>query len=50
MSYADVAKAIAEAVGGPENVTNAWHCMTRLRFRIVDEKKIDYDEIGRAHV
>lgn len=47
MSYADVAKAIAAAVGGPENVTNAWHCMTRLRFRVVDEKKVDYDALKK---
>lgn len=47
MAYADVARAIAAAVGGPDNVTNVWHCMTRLRFRIVDESRIDYDALKK---
>lgn len=45
MSKADDAKKIIDAVGGQDNVNNAWHCMTRLRFNIKNKDKINYDEL-----
>ena len=40
----DVSSTVAEIlrhVGGKENVVNAWHCMTRLRFELRDNDKAD---------
>lgn len=42
MKHEDVAKQIIKNVGGAENINNAWHCMTRLRFNLKDEKLVDY--------
>ena len=36
--YAPLAARIIELVGGPENITSAFHCQTRLRFGLVDDK------------
>lgn len=40
-NYADVAKAIVDHIGGIDNIANLTHCMTRLRFVIKDESKVD---------
>ncbi len=37
--YESLAKDIVDLVGGKENVTNAFHCQTRLRFTLKDESK-----------
>ena len=39
--YAPLAAQIVELVGGPENINSAFHCQTRLRFGLVDDKKVD---------
>ncbi|MGN0293209.1 MAG: glucose PTS transporter subunit IIA [Lachnospiraceae bacterium] len=38
---------IVRLVGGPENVQNLGHCMTRLRFVLKDESKADTEAIKR---
>lgn len=38
---------IIRLVGGADNINKAWHCMTRLRFDIVDESKIDQPAIKK---
>ncbi|KJD58131.1 PTS system trehalose-specific EIIBC component [Bacillus velezensis] len=35
------ARQIAEAVGGIENIEAATHCVTRLRFALIDETKVN---------
>ncbi|MCE4146243.1 PTS system trehalose-specific EIIBC component [Bacillus velezensis] len=35
------ARQIAEAVGGIENIEAATHCVTRLRFALIDEAKVN---------
>ena len=37
----DLAKKIVDHVGGSENVISLTHCITRLRFKLRDEKKAD---------
>lgn len=32
---------IVQGLGGEENIANITHCMTRLRFKLVDESKAD---------
>lgn len=39
--YAKLAEFIVEKVGGKENISSLTHCITRLRFRLVDEGKAD---------
>jgi PTS system beta-glucosides-specific IIC component len=45
MKYELLVKEIVEAVGGKENILNVSHCITRLRFRLVDGKKFDSNKI-----
>ena len=46
MTHFEAAGKIIEAVGGKQNVTNAWHCMTRLRFALKDEQVVDLDALN----
>lgn len=43
----DRASALLRLVGGPANVERVWHCMSRLRFALVDDSLAD-DEALRA--
>lgn len=45
MKKEDVVKQIIQEVGGKENINNAWHCMTRLRFDLKDKSKVNEDAI-----
>lgn len=47
MDYAIVAKKILEKIGGESNVNSVQHCMTRLRFTLKDESKVDDDAIKK---
>ena len=47
MDYASIAEQILHAVGGPGNVKSVVHCMTRLRFVLRDNAKID-DEVVKS--
>ncbi|ALS02089.1 PTS beta-glucoside transporter subunit EIIBCA [Enterococcus silesiacus] len=47
MKYEEIAKQIIEDVGGAGNINNVWHCMTRLRFNLKDEKKVDYSALEK---
>ncbi|KGT91899.1 PTS sugar transporter [Erwinia typographi] len=38
-------QSVIKLVGGKENINKVWHCMTRLRFDLVDENKVSWDEI-----
>lgn len=41
MDYYKTTTEILYLVGGVENVKNVIHCMTRLRFNLLDQNKVD---------
>ena len=43
--YAEIADTLIAALGGKENITRLFHCMTRLRFYVKDRMKINEKEI-----
>lgn len=43
--YAPLAARIIELVGGPENISQAFHCQTRLRFALKDQAKVNAAEL-----
>lgn len=45
MDYQELTKRIIELVGGPDNIQRAWNCITRLRFNLVDNKKVDIEAL-----
>ena len=45
--YTDDVKALLELIGGKENIAAVSHCMTRMRFVLVDEKKANAKEIEK---
>ncbi len=45
VNYASLAKTIIENVGGKENVKGLRHCVTRVRFRLIDESVAKDDVI-----
>lgn len=47
MDKKEIIKLIIQNVGGKENINNVWHCMTRLRFDLVDNDKINNEDINK---
>lgn len=45
--YAEIADTMIAALGGKDNITRLFHCMTRLRFYVKDRSKINEDEIRK---
>ncbi|MCA5011529.1 MULTISPECIES: beta-glucoside-specific PTS transporter subunit IIABC [unclassified Enterococcus] len=43
--YNQLAKEIIQQLGGKDNIVEAYHCQTRLRFKIVDESKLDKEKL-----
>ena len=43
--YEKLAQGIVEQLGGKENITDAYHCQTRLRFKLADESKLNKDKL-----
>lgn len=41
MNNQETAKKIVEAVGGTDNINSVFHCITRLRFDLKDNQKVD---------
>ncbi|MDO5107267.1 MAG: PTS transporter subunit EIIC [Coriobacteriaceae bacterium] len=42
---AQIARDVLAAVGGKENVRSVQHCMTRLRFNLVDESSVNDEDV-----
>jgi PTS system beta-glucosides-specific IIC component len=47
MSYDQLAKDIIKNVGGEQNVSNLYHCATRLRFTLKDDQVANKSEIEK---
>lgn len=45
--FSGTAKSIVDAIGGIDNIKNLTHCMTRLRFILIDESKAN-DELVKS--
>ncbi|MGX4687102.1 beta-glucoside-specific PTS transporter subunit IIABC [Vagococcus sp. JNUCC 83] len=45
MDNRQLAENIIKEMGGKENITQNWHCITRLRFNVADSKKINIEVI-----
>jgi PTS system beta-glucosides-specific IIC component len=43
--YEQLAKEIVAKLGGKENIIDAYHCQTRLRFKLSDEAKLDKEKL-----
>jgi len=41
MNHQETAKNIVKAVGGKDNINSVYHCVTRLRFDLKDNDKVD---------
>lgn len=48
--YTEAARQIVAAVGGPQNIIAATNCVTRLRFALADESKVDAAALDRIDV
>jgi beta-glucoside PTS system EIICBA component len=48
MDYNQTAKGILEHIGGEENVQHVIHCMTRLRFNLHENSKVDRKKIEKV--
>ncbi|OTN77442.1 hypothetical protein A5886_002542 [Enterococcus sp. 8G7_MSG3316] len=48
MTKEEIVGQIITAVGGADNINNAWHCMTRLRFDLKDAQKVDYSALEKT--
>lgn len=44
--YESLAVELIKQLGGKENITDAYHCQTRLRFKLADENKVDDSVVG----
>lgn len=45
MGNKELAQEIIKLMGGTGNISQSWHCITRLRFNINDEKQVKVDEL-----
>lgn len=46
MENKELAKKIIALVGGKSNISQSWHCITRLRFNLIDDSKVEKNEIN----
>jgi PTS system trehalose-specific IIC component len=49
-AYQQSVEKIVEAVGGKENIAAATHCVTRLRFALKDERKVDKEALENIDI
>lgn len=44
--YENLAQQIIKKVGGNNNISDVYYCQTRLRFKLIDEKKVNEEELS----
>lgn len=44
-----LAQQIITLIGGSKNVSQSWHCITRLRFNLFDDTKVNMKEINQLN-
>ncbi|MFK4419752.1 phosphotransferase system IIB component [Paenibacillus sp. RC62] len=47
MGQQETAKKIVDYVGGKDNINSVYHCVTRLRFDLKDNDKVNLDELKK---
>lgn len=47
MTQKEISTLIIRNVGGIENINNMYHCMTRLRFKLIDSTKFNAEELKK---
>lgn len=45
MENKELAQEIVKLIGGTENISQSWHCITRLRFNLNNESKVKVEEL-----
>lgn len=45
MENKELSGKIVKLIGGTENISQSWHCITRLRFNLNDESQVKVDEL-----
>ncbi|CNC25553.1 PTS system cellobiose/arbutin/salicin-specific transporter subunit IIBC [Yersinia frederiksenii] len=45
MGRTEACQLIIKLVGGQKNINKVWHCMTRLRFDLIDDSQVDWEKI-----
>ena len=45
MDYSKTAKSIIKKLGGKKNIVSVMNCMTRLRYSLWDESKVNDEEV-----
>ncbi|MBD8837237.1 beta-glucoside-specific PTS transporter subunit IIABC [Paenibacillus sp. FSL K6-4396] len=45
MNHRELSKEIIQLTGGQENIIQAWHCITRLRFNVREQNKVQLEQI-----
>lgn len=48
MDYSKTARQIVDLLGGEKNIKSLAHCMTRLRFGLADDSKIDDEKLKKV--
>ena len=47
MDNKKLAESIVKEIGGTENIERGWHCITRLRFNVVDKDEVELENIKK---
>ncbi|MGI6068213.1 PTS transporter subunit EIIC [Absicoccus porci] len=48
-NYEETAKQIIKQMGEKENIKNVYHCMTRLRFELIDDSKANLEAVKKVN-
>ncbi len=49
-NYYEAAQDILKYIGGPNNITSAAHCATRLRLVLKDQKLVNKEELEKLEI